>query len=752
MPIARFGRMERSRALPILPLAVIAFACASKSSATDGGEQTSPRDGAAPPDAALSSADAEILAGDAGLGSGDSGPNAGLDGGPASRGACGPGAGTSGPLVAGGLTALPDRSRLGPNLVLNGGFENGGPAAADGWDESQAWSRDTSEHHSGAASIRLRDAPSAPYTQIAQQTIQLHRGIYKISGWIKAISLGANTNGSGVRLNLDFSVGAGLERGTSEVVGGTFEWMYQESDLIIVPDDREAKMMLEAYGVPDGTAWFDDIEVKEVLPLPLDAFLLYPNYRGMMFEDQPGVIRLDIAIALPSGDLAAHRVVVTLEDEQTHDEKGRVELPASEHLVAELDGCTMAAGATYLLTPSLVTAAGAAVFAHPPFRLTRVPAEKRMTMNVTFDAQNHVLLHGRPRFILGVYDSGMGYVASEAEWEEQLWAADGERRMGGLAINMYLNYWYGGAPMTSMGPMMADLMSHGVMYLQTGNCVTSNPTGDQFSINSSDSYVAAFAGNPGAAGYYTADECSNAMIPSAFAQYQRLKRLDPSSITFSALLADPDLFLWRDAADVISTDPYPLYAAEPAGGYDHRMVADWTIRAREAVKGARPFMTVLQFFQFTSLGRWPTAAEMRSHAVMAIVEGAQGLWWWSLGDNALKDVCPSWCPEREQHMADLRSLVGDLASIEAGLLAESVAGAVRPSSSDIATLAKATGGKRYVLAYNGTSTPRSAIQIDVAPAPGAIDVLGEHRTIAPNASGFADDFGPFAGHIYIITP
>ena len=67
---------------------------------------------------------------------------------------------------------------------------------------------------------------------------------------------------------------------------------------------------------------------------------------------------------------------------------------------------------------------------------------------------------------------------------------------------------------------------------------------------------------------------------------------------------------------------------------------------------ARPFMTVLQFFKFTSMGRWPTLAEMRSHAYMAIVEGARGLMWWSLGANALRDVCPGWCDEKIAYMGN----------------------------------------------------------------------------------------------------
>ena len=155
---------------------------------------------------------------------------------------------------------------------------------------------------------------------------------------------------------------------------------------------------------------------------------------------------------------------------------------------------------------------------------------------------------------------------------------------------------------------MTNLQSHGAMYLQTGNCFDKYATDPAFFINSSDTYVQTIGTQPASAGYYTIDECQSFLVPGAFAQYQRLRSLDADSMTFAALLGDVNTPLWRDSTDVLATDPYPMYGAEPAGGYYHAEVADWTALARNAVKDARPYMTVLQFFQFTSQGRWPTRA------------------------------------------------------------------------------------------------------------------------------------------------
>src|SRR5207248_645703 len=200
--------------------------------------------------------------------------------------------------------------------------------------------------------------------------------------------------------------------------------------------------------------------------------------------------------------------------------------------------------------------------------------------------------------------------------------------------------------------------------------------------------------------------------------------LAPATVTFSALLGNPDLTLWRDTVDILSTDPYPMYGAEPSGGYALTQVADWTSRARDAVKNARPYMTVEQFFQFTSLGRFPTQAEMRNMAYMGIVEGAHGLFWWSLGDNALLAVCSGWCDQKTGYMNNLKSVVNEVAALEPALLADDAAGALTTNSNTaIKTKVKVVGGKGYVFAYNSTNTSQNAT-FAWNTAPGAVTVNG----------------------------
>jgi hypothetical protein len=492
--------------------------------------------------------------------------------------------------------------------------------------------------------------------------------------------------------------------------------------------------------------------VEQQLPAPLDVFLLYPNYRGMLFDDKPQDITLDVTVTPPTGAMTDYDVVAVLAEEATGHVVDTDSSPAAPQLTMTLDGSVMRIGIAYTAKVQLVShASGTPVFAYPAYRLSKVPGTQRATMNIAFDEKNHILVRGVPRFLLGVYDSDLDYSTVDSFWENALWSETGSRRMNGLRINFYLNYWFGAASAAAMDSLMANLQKHGVMYLQTGNCFAGYPLNPAFRIESSDDYVRDLGSQAGSAGYYTADECDSTLVPSIFAQYQRLKTLDPDSMTFMANLPSRQLYLWRDAGDLLGTDPYPMYGAEPAGGYPHYRVANGTDLVRNAVKNARPFVTVLQFFQFTSRGRWPTLQEMRTHAYMAIVGGAKGLWWWSLGENALYSVCPSWCDERTGYMNNLKALVSELADLEPVLLADD-ADAYLVSNSNAAairTKVKFVAGKGYIFAYNYTNSSISTTLKWHTPLR-SVTVSTEHRTIKPSGASFSDTFGPYTAHVYVL--
>jgi len=91
--------------------------------------------------------------------------------------------------------------------------------------------------------------------------------------------------------------------------------------------------------------------------------------------------------------------------------------------------------------------------------------------------------------------------------------------------------------------------------------------------------------------------------------------------------------------------------------------------------------SVLQFFKFTSDSRMPTPEEMRAHAVMSIVEGAHGIFWWDIGVNGLRQLDATTVSASMDH---LKALTTELAGLEAALLADPAPGALVGNSTKFA--------------------------------------------------------------------
>ena len=737
--------------------------------------------------------------------------------------------------LVGGLTALPrlDASTW-ADLITNGGFETDPVLAAqkgpwtpsgptsDVGDSTAAWSVDSGTAHSGGRSMKMYGVAKAE----AYEVLHLPAGSYTFTGWIKTGSGGTGR----ARLMLDLrtwryesvascTADCGINSWyTSQEISSGANWTQVSISFTITDTDiANAKPnpafpnTIKAFAVLDGywagsrlTAWYDDVKLLQQPAFGIDVFMRYPNYRGMVFSDQDQTLRFRVT-PLPQYATNGYYVESTLAIENGV----TLETKTTDFTTLNTDPDTGKPGWDIVLntTSTLTTNAadyqpvlakfrlldvhGAEILpAYPPYRVFKVPGgNNKSMMNVTFNTQNQVVLGiprpnvaqtpslkmpPQPRFVLGVYDSGLGSVSTSTNWETLLFDPSGARRMSGLPINLYLNYHLGDTDAPTINNLITTLNNHGAAYLQTGNCYSNVPASAHnpptgFKIDQTDgSYITQGPPNGigrAVGGYYTADECTSDMIDGVFAQYQRLVKFDPDSMTFGALLGGNDLPRWRDSIDVLSTDPYPLYGSEPTGGYNHGQVAEWTRMAAQAVQHSRPIMTVLQFFKFdasrSSQGRWPYDWEMRSHAYMAIIEGAKGLMWWSLGENGLTAACRTtsqWCSQRVDLMNRLKTVMSDVASLEPVLLtdnATSWSGSV--STPEIRMVVKQIDGKDYIFAYNRTSyynanvaTPSIDATFTLPKRADAIDVHGENRNFA-SGDTFTDTFRPFEAHVYEIT-
>src|SRR5262245_6823351 len=316
---------------------------------------------------------------------------------------------TSG-LIGGGLTALPTTS-LGPNQLQNGGFEtlNGGLPAS--WSAGKGWAVDQAVKHSGSSSFRATGSFAS-----STQTVALKKGVYKLSGWIRTQGIGSGDS-KGVRLQFDRRP-ALSEWLQTDMITGTRDWTLFEVSNIVVTTDAVATVRLENFNNTAGTVWFDDLKLEAQKGPDVEVFMLYPNFRGMLFDDQSQTMRFDVTVTPPNGDLADYSVRGVLKDEASGQVLRSQDYASAENFVADLDGSAMQPGRAYLVTFSLVDRSnGAVVSSYPAYRVSKVPGSARTSMNVSFNAKNRVLVHGVPRFVLGVYDNGLRYNTNDPFWE-----------------------------------------------------------------------------------------------------------------------------------------------------------------------------------------------------------------------------------------------------------------------------------------------------------------------------------------------
>ncbi len=654
----------------------------------------------------------------------------------------------------GGLVSYPG-IQVGRNLLTNGGVETdngtGKPAA---W-YLYGYERDITIAHTGSASFRIVNPASFPYSTEAHQDVSLTKGVYRISGWVKLRDLGTAVAGS-VRLCLSAPPGdyqGTFGNGCTAEISGTRDWTYIERTGIAISHDARARFSISTYGAPNGAAWVDDVQLQQDLR-PYEVFLLYPNYRGFMFDDQSQTARFDINVNWPTAaNLTGWFVRGNVTDESTGTVLRTDSFPASHSLTTSVDFSSLPNNRNFLVTFRLLNSAGTVIpYTYPAYRIIKVPGKMRASMKVSFDEQNRFLLRGKPSFLLGVYDSGLGYVADEAAWENMFTK---ERRLFELPINFYLNYWYGAAPNDAMLPMMNVLKRHGIYNLTNANCFSDKTIEQQgrfWFTGSSDATIHSRAAHLGFGGFYVADECQAAMVSSVMTDYLRMKNLDQDGIVFGTLLPGTELPLWRDALDVLSSDPYPLYGPEPVRGYTLSRVSDGIAGVRQALHAARPFVATIQFFQSTNNSRWPTTSELRSMSYAAIVEGANGLFYWSLGTSALAWVCSDWCDSKADYFHRLKTVMTEIKRMELVLTAIDRPDLLAENSnaSAIHTRVKYDGARVYLIAFNTSATHQSAT-FSWASSVNSAARTSEISTLPVADSRFSGSFEPFEARIYEIA-
>lgn len=155
-----------------------------------------------------------------------------------------------------------------PPEIANAGFE--AEPVTSNWEVTvygakPEITRDTREHHAGAASLRIH-ADSASDTALGQELMVTPGAFYRLTGWVKTAGLKMGSARVVGTIQVQRSHGEGVIASGPNTIGDT-PWT-RVAVPFTAPEDGRIRLCLffAGFGRGAGTAWFDDLKMEEVNP------------------------------------------------------------------------------------------------------------------------------------------------------------------------------------------------------------------------------------------------------------------------------------------------------------------------------------------------------------------------------------------------------------------------------------------------------------------------------------------------------
>src|SRR6202046_1607673 len=211
-------------------------------------------------------------------------------------------------IPTGGLDELAPGFSLGPNLLVNGDLRSG----LQGWTLNPGcFSLDGT---GDSSSMKLQEPCVEPYPT-AKNDLKCPPGQYTISAEIKTqtnITIPKRLGGTRIVL----LAGPARKWAMTKAIVGTNDWTPAVKAHCEVAEGSIGSFIAGMVGPAAGTSWFRKFSLRRELPAPLETYLLYPNYRGMMFSDASQVARLAINVHPPAdASMAQFHVGVVVSDQ-----------------------------------------------------------------------------------------------------------------------------------------------------------------------------------------------------------------------------------------------------------------------------------------------------------------------------------------------------------------------------------------------------------------------------------------------------
>ncbi len=406
-------------------------------------------------------------------------------------------------IATGGLDAPETGYSLGPNLLINGDLRSG----LQGWTLNPGcFSLDGSGDN---ASLKLQEPCAEPYPS-AKNDFKCPPGLYTISAEIKTqtnITVPKRLGGTQIKL---LAVPA-KKWAMTKVLVGTNDWSPVMKAHAAVADGSVGTFSANTVGPMAGTSWFRKLFLGREIPPPLQTYLLYPNYRGMMFSDQSQVARVAIDVK-PSADTNMAQLHVAIEVTDSSGKvlsTNRISPPANGSTVATVDMGSLPPG-QYRLQGYLEGPGDKKIFTPSSYTIVKVSSETRAKMKAWIDPDNIIHMGGRPRFVIGLYDT-TGFGLKPDFYAPRLTA------IAKAPINMMINYYIANGRADVIHPYTQAMEPFGIFYLATVSAffpeMRAYPkwaaAGNVGADDVMTQYAKGLADDSRVVGYYTCDECAS---------------------------------------------------------------------------------------------------------------------------------------------------------------------------------------------------------------------------------------------------
>ena len=336
------------------------------------------------------------------------------------------------------------------------------------------------------------------------------------------------------------------------------------------------------------------------------------------------------------------------------------------------------------------------------------------------------------------------------------------KEFGALGINTYLSIWD--------GPSDEEMK----LLREAGMTVMSEP-------DAWGGKAWAHRDDPALTGWIHADEPDNAQtetgggygaaIPPAkiMERYQEMRRRDPTRPVVLCLgqgVANDDWVgrgckledypEYAKACDILMYDVYPVVGIRKPDGENYLWyVAKGVDRLRAWSQGKKIVWNAIECTHINNPEKKASPTQVKAEVWMSLVHGSLGIMYF-VHQFKPKLVEAGLLIDPEM-MAAVKAINARILSLAPVLNSPSREGRARVTSADKAVpidiLVKTQGGASYLFAVGMRNAPtRGSFVVEGLPRRAVAEVLDENRTIEVREGRFDDEFGPYAVHLYKLTP